>query len=383
MATVIVYRDEILRTNETFIHNQVGLIREHQIKYVGLEPTVRSLPLNAPAILLSGRRSKSSKARSDAYRAISIAPAFHRKLLNTRPCLIHAHFSQNATTILPFARRAAIPLLVTLHGSFETVPPAKLVRGLNSLLFVLKRGELWQYTSQFLCVSDFVRQQAINFGFPEQKLRVHYIGVDIDYFSPSAELRDRDLVLFTGRLAEKKGCEYLLRAMQIVRQQRPTAKLVVIGSGELREALEQLNQRVDVRAEFIGEQPSSVIRDWLRRARVFCGPSVTAASGDMEGLPMVLCEAQGVGTPVVSTRHAGIPEIVRHEQTGLLAEERDYKQLADHILKLLTDDRTWTQYSRAGRELVTQQFDLRTQTQQLEELYSLFAAKNIQPGTSS
>jgi colanic acid/amylovoran biosynthesis glycosyltransferase len=383
MPTVVVYRDEILQTNETFIHNQVALVRQHQIEYVGLEPTVRSLPLNAPAILLSSRRSHLSKARSDAYRAIAFAPVFHRKIRDTHPALIHAHFSQNAATILPFARRSGIPLIVTLHGSFETVPPAKLVRGLNSLLFILKRAELWHYTSQFLCVSKFVRQKAMEYGFPEAKLRVHYIGIDTDYFSPSNEPRDRDLVLFTGRLAEKKGCEYLLRAMQRVRKQRPSAKLAIIGDGELRNELEELNRQLAVRAEFLGEQPSAVIRDWLRRARVFCGPSVTAVSGDMEGLPMVLCEAQGVGTPVVSTIHAGIPEIVRHQETGLLAKERDTKQLADHILMLLAVDWKWTEYSHAGRDLVTQQFDLRTQTQKLEQLYSLFAAKNTQPGTSS
>jgi glycosyltransferase involved in cell wall biosynthesis len=383
MATIVVYRDEILPTNETFIHNQVGLVREHQIEYVGLRRSRRSLPLNAPAIVLSDSRSRYSKARSDAYRAVPVAPAFHKSIRKTQPDLIHAHFSQNATTILPFARRAGIPLIVTLHGSFETVPPAKLVRGLNSFLFVLKRAELWQYTSQFLCVSDFVRRKAIEFGFPESKLGLHYIGIDSDYFSPGNDPKNPELILFTGRLAEKKGCEYLLRAMHLIRKHRPSAKLVVIGNGELRKDLEELNRQLCVDAEFLGEQPSPVIRDWLRRARVFCGPSVTAASGDMEGLPMVLCEAQAVGTPVVSTVHAGIPEIVHHQCTGLLAKERDYKQLAEHILILLADGSKWTEFSRAGRELVTRQFDLKTQTRKLEELYSLFATKSSPQETSS
>jgi colanic acid/amylovoran biosynthesis glycosyltransferase len=98
---------------------------------------------------------------------------------------------------------------------------------------------------------------------------------------------------------------------------------------------------------------------------------------------MVLCEAQGVGTPVVSTYHAGIPEIVRHQQTGLLAEERDYHQLARHILRLLTSEDTWAEYSRNGRDLVKREFDLATQTEKLEQVYSLFGSQNTVPGTSS
>lgn len=382
MSTVIVYRDELLRTNETFVHNQVALVQRHRVEYAGLEPASRGLPLNAPATLLCQQRSSGSRLRVQAYRAFAFAPGFHRRILALNPALIHAHFSQNATTILPFARRAGIPLIVTLHGSFETVPPAKLVRGLNSFLFIVKRGELWLYASQFLCVSEFVRQKAMEFGFPESKLRVQYIGIDTDYFSPVDEPRERDLVLFTGRLAEKKGCEYLIRAMQMVQAQRPAARLVVIGDGELRSDLEDLNRQLNVGAEFLGEQPSSTIRDWLRRARVFCAPSVTAASGDMEGLPMVLCEAQGVGTPVVSSYHAGIPEIVQHGKTGLLARERDYKTLSEHILSLLGNDADWWGYSRCAQALVKREFDLRTQTQKLEELYSMFAATSTRPGTS-
>jgi colanic acid/amylovoran biosynthesis glycosyltransferase len=383
MSTVVVYRDEVLRTNETFIRNQVELVTKHEPYYVALEPALRSLLLNAPTILLSKQRSTYSKARANAYRILPIAPAFHREIRTIRPTLIHAHFSQNATTILSFSRKARIPLIVTLHGSFETAPPLKLIKGLNSFLYVARRGGLWRYASAFLCVSEFVRSKALEFGFPAQKLCVHYIGIDTAYFSPTNESRDRNLVLFTGRLAEKKGCEYLLRAIQIVHEQRPATRAIIIGDGELRQHLERLNQELGVRAEFLGEQPSISIRDWLRRASVFCGPSVTAASGDMEGLPMVLCEAQGVGTPVVSTYHAGIPEIVRHQQTGLLAEERDYHQLARHILRLLTSEDTWAEYSRNGRDLVKREFDLATQTEKLEQVYSLFGSQNTVPGTSS
>jgi glycosyltransferase involved in cell wall biosynthesis len=177
-------------------------------------------------------------------------------------------------------------------------------------------------------------------------------------------------VLFVGRLAEKKGCEYALRAVKLAQRSRPATKLVVIGDGELRERLQRLNSDLSVGAQFLGEQTSDTVRAWLRRASIFCAPSVTARSGDTEGLPTVLCEAQASGTPVVSTFHGGIPEIVRHKETGLLSPERNPESLANDILQLLSCDELRHKFGTNSRSFVMRNFDLRTQTRELERLYS-------------
>ena len=233
--------------------------------------------------------------------------------------------------------------------------------------YLKQRQRLWERTTLFLCVSEFIRQRALEAGFPAENLRVHFIGVNPNKFSPGNEERQKHLVLFVGRLVEKKGLAYLLRAMAEIQR---SATLVVIGDGPLRPRLEALATELGVPCEFLGTQSASTVQHWLRRARVLCAPSVIASSGDTEGLPIAICEAQAMGVPVVSTLHAGIPEIVVHGETGLLAPERDSQALTQYILRLLEDDAFWRQCSGRGAERMQEKFNLVTQTRELESIYA-------------
>jgi len=111
----------------------------------------------------------------------------------------------------------------------------------------------------------------------------------------------------------------------------------------------------------------------MGRAAVFSVPSVVAATGDAEGFGLVFAEAQAMGTPVVSFATGGIPEAVAHGRTGLLAAERDADGLADAIVTTLTDDGAWQRMSEAGQARVRAEFDLRRQTQALEQIYRTVA----------
>jgi hypothetical protein len=107
----------------------------------------------------------------------------------------------------------------------------------------------------------------------------------------------------------------------------------------------------------------------MSRARVLCNPSVTAASGDVEGFGMVFAEAQAVGTPVVSFAHAAIPEAVNHGVTGLLCPERSVEPLAEALLTFLTDDSFWFRASQFAAAWVRDHFDIARQTRKLETIY--------------
>ncbi len=107
----------------------------------------------------------------------------------------------------------------------------------------------------------------------------------------------------------------------------------------------------------------------MRLARVLCNPSVTAASGDSEGFGMVFAEAQAVGTPVVSSLHAAIPEAVANGETGLLCPERSPGALADALTRFLGDDMFWSRASQRAVGWVRENFDLSRQTEKLEEIY--------------
>jgi colanic acid/amylovoran biosynthesis glycosyltransferase len=185
---------------------------------------------------------------------------------------------------------------------------------------------------------------------------------------PLAE-KDPELVLFVGRLVEYKGCDYLLRAMEIVQRARPNAHLAVIGDGTARGDLEELAKSLHIKCKFLGEMKSPAIRAWLEKARVFCGPSVTLANGQSEAFGVVFLEAQAMGVPVVSFRHGGIPETMREGVTGLLAGERDLQGLADHLLRYLGDEAFWKDSRLQGMQWVRANFDNGVQVAKLEDIY--------------
>lgn len=360
MRRVLIFKEVLLLPSETFILAQARALSEYMPVFAGLERAHPSLPLPQEPLLLSERGPSIADLRAKLYRRTGIAPFFHRKAKSLRPDLVHAHFASGGRTALPLARGLRVPLLVTLHGADVTV------RG--SQTDVYKR--LGEQASLFLCISSFIRDRALEAGFPPQKLLVHYIGIDRDLFSPSPSLEPPKGVLFVGRLVEKKGCEYLLRAMRLVQGAHPQCELTVIGDGPLHLSLETLARELNIRCHFRGVQSPMVIREALRSARVFCVPSVRAANGDSEGLGIVFAEAQAMGVPVVSTAHGGIPEVVEDRLTGLLVPERDYEALADALSLLLDDEDLWQRLHRGAQQRVEQYFDLKAQTALLEKTYN-------------
>ncbi len=335
----------------------------------GLERTQPSLPLPAGSLLLAEGCGWLPAARAKLYRRLAIAPLFHRALARTEPALVHAHFATGGRTALALARKLGVPLLVTLHGADVTV------RGQRDTHRDAYQ-ELGEQARLFLCVSDFIRRRAIEAGLPAAKCLVHYIGIDRYLFAPAvAAAQSPRSILFIGRLVDKKGCEYLLRAMHRVQQQLPDAALTILGDGPLRASLEALAATLALRCTFLGSRPSVEVRHALERTRVLCAPSVTAANGDSEGLPTVIAEAQAMGVPVVATSHAGIPEIVVDGLTGLLVPERDTEALAHALITLLSDPDLWQRASRAAQHRIAEHFDLRQQTSLLEQIYDRALAK--------
>lgn len=286
--------------------------------------------------------------------------------------LLHAHFGVEGAYATRLARALRVPLVTTLHGFDVTVTKSRFLasRKPSWVNYVAWRRALFSGGAVFICVSEHIRRSAVAWGFPAERAVVLPIGVDVDLIQP-AEFVETPRILHVARLVEKKGTADLLRALAIVRRAAPDAELVIIGDGPLRAALRDLAARLGVSAgvRFLGVQGHDETLRWLRRSRVLCLPSVTAPSGDQEGLGMVLLEAGACGRPVVGTRHGGIPEAVLDGSTGFLVPERDPAALAERLLALLGDPRLCERFGRAGRELVLERFNLRRQTDKLESLY--------------
>ncbi len=367
---VLIFRNEVLPSSETFILAQAKALRTFEPVFAGVHSAPRSLVLDIAPTLVSPDPTIFGKVMRRAYWSASFAPSFYHRLRSIAPDLIHAHFAMDGAAALPICGRLAIPLVVTLHGYDVTSSDEFLRRSNEGRLYLRRREELWACASVFLCISEFMRDKALKQGFPAKKLCLHYTGTDLNLFDSQPQPRDPNLILFVGRLVEKKGCTHLLDALAGIRAQHPAVRLVVIGTGPLEAALRQRVVAEGLPCEFLGMQPAPVVRDYMARARVFCVPSVAAANGDSEGLGMVFAEAQAMGTPVASFRHGGIPEVVRHGINGLLATEGDSQALGTNLLQLLREDALWTKYSEAGLAWVQERFDINKQTVALERIYS-------------
>jgi glycosyltransferase involved in cell wall biosynthesis len=367
--SVVFFSGLLLPPSETFIRAQGESLRNFTPYYVGSR-FVEGLSLPSDRTFVLNPGGKLGAAKEANFKLSGFSPALYQQIRQWQPALIHAHFGVCGTLALPVARQLQLPMVVTFYGLDATLKESESKNNsLTHRVYFQRQAQLKQQTLLFIGVSEFIRQKLLEQGFPPDRVVAHYYGIDTQLFQPDPTIQREPVVLFVGRMTEKKGCEYLIRAMGQVQQAHPDVKLVLIGEGALRPQLEALAAQKLRRYEFLGLQPPTVVKQWMNRAKLFVAPSVTASNGDAEGLPTVVVEAQSMGLPVVGSIHAGIPEAVLHGETGFLAEERDWQSLAKYISTLLENANLWQHFSHQGQERMRQHFDLSQQTRILEGLY--------------
>ncbi|MBT8399518.1 MAG: glycosyltransferase [Rhodothermia bacterium] len=367
--SIAIYADHLLPASATFIREQGGALQRFKPVYAGSRRVDGlSLP-DEDCYVINKNRSVAERIGEALFLALGACGQISRPLARRNPLLIHAHFGPDGVSAMPLARALGVPLMVTFHGYDVTTKDEYARKSFyRHRKYLRKRDELKSFAHRFIAVSRFIQDRMIGAGFPADKIVQHYIGIDVEKFEEDTSIRRDNVVLFVGRLVEKKGCEYLLRACHKSASDHDF-KVVVIGDGELRTELERLAVSLKLDANFLGVQPPERVKEWMNRARVFCVPSLIAESGDAEAFGMVFAEAQAMGLPVVSSLSGGIPEVVRHGETGLLAAERDVDELAAHLSQLLSNDGLWEQFSDLGKKHVRDRFDIRRQTALLEEIY--------------
>lgn len=366
---VIIYRHFLLPFSETFIREQAEHLEGFRPFYVGLQKNEEiGLPPERLAVL--DTKTWQGKMSAAVFLTLGRNRPLLQRLRALKPSLIHAHFEGGGIAALGLAKVLRIPLVVTCHGFDVTMTDeSRWPNPLLRRLYKFARRRLHRKARLFIAVSQHIKRCMLAKGYPEERLMVHYIGVDCRVFCPDSQTVREPIVLFVGRLVEKKGCAYLIRAMQTVQQTHPGIRLVIVGDGPLRHDLQALADELGVPAEFPGVQTVAGVKDWMNKAQVLCLPALRAANGDMDGCCMVLAEAQAMGLPVVAFATGGTPEAVCHRQTGLLVPERDQDQLAHSILSLINDPALWQQFSDAARAHVLENFNLAKQNNRLEEIY--------------
>jgi len=295
----------------------------------------------------------------DAYQAVTLAR--HVRAGGIRH--LHAHFASVATTVARLAARlAGVTYSFTAHAKdifHESVEEADLRAKLADAVGVVT-------------VSDFnelhLRQR---FGAAADRIQRIYNGLDLSGFPYTSPADRPPVIVAVGRLVEKKGFDVLIDACAELRRRGRDFLCVIAGGGEQAAALAA---RVESRAlggvvSLCGPLPQHRVRELVGGAAVMAAPCVVAEDGNRDGLPTVLLEAMALGTPCVSTDVTGIPELVRHGQTGLLVGQSDAIALAEALERLLGDPAERVRLATAARALIEAEFDVIRQAAAVRRLF--------------
>jgi colanic acid/amylovoran biosynthesis glycosyltransferase len=290
----------------------------------------------------------------DVYQAIQIARLAKQSGIQH----FHAHFASVATQVARIAAKLLnISYSFTCHAKdifHESVDFGRFQSAVDDASHVIT---ISQYNHQFL----------------NQKLTGHHVYNGLDLNTYQLQRRDRNSLHATavGRLVEKKGFADLLLACHLLRKQGIELPIRLIGSGPLEASLRELVAalELDDLVTMLGPRTHREIIEEVSSAAMFVAPCRIADDGNRDGLPTVLLEAMALGTPCISTDVTGIPEVIIHEQTGLLVEQANAEALAAAMRRLIQNQQIGEELADKGRLLIESQFDVNANAESLIALY--------------
>ncbi len=337
------FSDQYGSLTTTFIRNEVNfLVYRHDFYYLSGEAT-RPVPPPGEHIELPFRTNRLVERIRWGLWKRDLVCSFRNRGYSSRlsniidevdPDIIHCQFGYEALKLLQnLPASIKVPIIVHFHGydASEMLLKSSYVNAYRSILQNNKRISI-------ITVSSYMMHRLNSAGIRSKYRFVLRCGIDIEKFSLGVKGPSGPKVfLQVSSLSEKKGHEITLRAIKCLAENDPEyfgrVKFVFTGGGIRRQVLQQLARDYGIEqiVEFIGDRSTEEVAGLLHEADYFLHPSITAKNGDQEGIPTAIMEAMAVGLPIVSTKHAGIPELVEHGVNGLLSNEKDVEGLARGI----------------------------------------------------
>lgn len=256
-----------------------------------------------------------------------------RRLKKAGISVILANYGPVGVALMPICRAMGIKLVVHFHGY-----DAHLTDILNR--FSESYRELGSFASKIIAVSGPMKASLVNLDIPEDKIVLVRYGAKTSCFSEERLIPEKPVFFGVGRFVDKKAPYLTLLAFAEVVKEHPQARLILGGDGPLLETTRNLADVLGLN-EFVS-LPGILSREEVAKQMAKCTayvqhsiiPAMGPSQGDSEGTPVAILEALVSGVPVISTRHAGIAEVVKENETGLLVEERDVKGMAESMKRL-------------------------------------------------
>jgi glycosyltransferase involved in cell wall biosynthesis len=280
---------------------------------------------------------------------------------------LHAHFAHDPTLVAYLVHQiTGIPFSFTAHArDLYQVPENVLIDRIRKASAVIT-----------CCQANL---DYLNRLMPSQqsKFSLVYHGVNLEEFRPAStvgrsSVDENPLILSVGRLVEKKGFSDLLQALLLVKEGGEPFCCHIYGEGPLRQSLKEWIEEHDLSGQVVlqGDRVQRELISVFQNATLFILTPFQTADGDRDGIPNVLLEAMAVSLPVITTRVAGIPELVEHNQTGLLYPPHDVEGIASGVIELLNNPEKRKRLGQAASRKVAEQFDIRQAASHLKALFA-------------
>lgn len=361
MKKVLHYKTNYLNKSETFIDRLVRNHREFEPVIMCCQKRAYTDGLTIHELTNKGVTSLINRTAFHLNRSL---PWFREVIGRVKPDVIHAHFGYDSYKLLKISKILRIPLITSFYGSDVSRLPTE---------FDWKRRyrKLGEHGAAFIAASEFMKSQLMSLGFPGSKIRVVRFGLNLDTFFYSERNQDPSAIMMVGRLVEKKGFEYGIKAVsRLVKSGRPL-KLNIYGDGPLMESLQELVMQLqsEEAIDFHGFLPVDEVIEAHHLNSVLMAPSITADDGDMEGLPNTILEAMAKGTVVIASRHAAIPEAIIDEKTGFLVNEKSVDDLVESLTSVLDRKSRADKIRKQARKMVEKDYTIQKMVSDTEDVY--------------
>ncbi len=278
------------------------------------------------------------------------------------------------------AQKGKARTLAMMAGLFVRIPVLVLNRGVSFPLDSFNRlGYTTKRVTAIVAVCASIKRGLVAQGVDADKIEVIYSGTDTERFHPGVDgagirrelgLGAEHFLITQVGIRSWRGNDDVLDAMTVVADRLPHARLLFVGANDAKARI--LREKADARK--IGDRVSVLLlREDIPEILKATDVTVDASYAGL-GLTGSLRESLAVGTPVIGTDLEGIPELVRHGQTGLLVRPRDFAGLADALLAVAADPDRARAMARAGRALVERDFSTRAKVERTEALYRRLVA---------
>lgn len=273
--------------------------------------------------------------------------------------IIHTHFATRAKSA---CRNVAlyfdVPFTLTAHA-FDIYKDADNIA-----------EQLLNSADRIVTISEYNRsyiQQEFGTNTPIDIVRA---GIRPEKFTATGSTSPNQ-ILTVARHQKKKGLHDALEAVALAARKLPDLKYHLIGSGPLSDELVDHTKRLDIEdhVSFLNNVPDDRLTEEYDRARCFLLPCVITKSGQRDGIPVALMEAMAMETPPISTPISGIPELIDHEQNGLLGQPRNPESIAQELIRLMQNDSMWGKFCQQGRRKVVKEFNIMKEIHELEQTF--------------